>query len=241
MTGRTRAGTVARASRRSRPTDGPSAGGHAPRQGRVVGRVATRAAPSSPADATMPRRRGGGWPTRASCPTTRWSRPPSAPGRRGTRSQPRPAGSLEPDFDAGLYAAGPEAALDLIRERPAATPRDVMVIGHNPTMAYLAQMLDDGGGDTEAGAAMAGGYPTSALTVLEFDGDVGRAGHGLRVGRRLPRRSGRGEQGLSAPVRARGAAAGRGMRVRRGRGPAARRDGSVRRRPRGPGGAPGRR
>ncbi len=76
---------------------------------------------------------------------------------------------LEPDFDTGLYAAGPEAALDLIREVPAGAT-DVIVVGHNPTMAYLAQLLDDGGGDPEAGAAMVGGFPTSAVTVLEYDG-----------------------------------------------------------------------
>ncbi|KRF34494.1 phosphoglycerate mutase [Nocardioides sp. Soil805] len=76
---------------------------------------------------------------------------------------------VEPDFDTGLYAAGPEAALDLIREVPP-TATDVIVIGHNPTVAYLAQLLDDGAGDADAGAAMAGGYPTSAVTVLEYDG-----------------------------------------------------------------------
>ena len=76
---------------------------------------------------------------------------------------------LDPVLDAGLYAAGPEAALDLIREVPQHVTA-VIVIGHNPTIAYLAQLLDDGTGDAEAGAAMAGGYPTSALTVLELAG-----------------------------------------------------------------------
>lgn len=76
---------------------------------------------------------------------------------------------LDPDYDTGLYAAGPEAALDLIREVPP-DATDVIVIGHNPTVAYLAQLLDDGAGDADAGAAMAGGYPTSAVTVLEYDG-----------------------------------------------------------------------
>jgi len=75
----------------------------------------------------------------------------------------------EPDFDTGLYAAGPEAALDLIREVPAHAT-DVIVIGHNPTIAYLAQLLDDGSGNAAAGAEMAAGYPTSALTVLEYTG-----------------------------------------------------------------------
>ena len=61
-----------------------------------------------------------------------------------------------------LYTAGPETALDLVRE----TGDDVtalVVIGHNPTMAYLAQLLDDGTGDAEAGREMAVGFPTGAL------------------------------------------------------------------------------
>jgi phosphohistidine phosphatase len=44
------------------------------------------------------------------------------------------------------------------------------VIGHNPTVAYLAQMLDDGEGDPAASADMTSGYPTCALTVLRFEG-----------------------------------------------------------------------
>jgi phosphohistidine phosphatase len=76
---------------------------------------------------------------------------------------------VDPVLEPGLYAAGPEAALDLIREVPEHAT-DVIVIGHNPTIAYLAQLLDDGAGDAEAGAAMVAGYPTSALTVLELAG-----------------------------------------------------------------------
>ena len=59
---------------------------------------------------------------------------------------------VEASYSSGLYAAGPETALDLVRE----TPDDVrclVVVGHNPTMAYLAQLLDEGGGDAEAGFA----------------------------------------------------------------------------------------
>lgn len=74
-----------------------------------------------------------------------------------------------PVIDDGLYSAGPDTALDLMRETPAAA-RSLVVIGHNPTVAYLAQMLDDGDGDPAASADMAGGYPTCALTVLTFRG-----------------------------------------------------------------------
>ncbi len=78
--------------------------------------------------------------------------------------------ALEPVLDDGLYAAEPDVALDLIRE----SPDDVgtlLMIGHNPTIAYLAQMLDDGDGEPAAIADMVTGYPTCALTVLTFAGE----------------------------------------------------------------------
>jgi phosphohistidine phosphatase len=80
-------------------------------------------------------------------------------------------GSFEAEatYSDSLYNAGPEAALDLVRE----TPEEVttlVVVGHNPTMAYLAQLLDDGTGDEEAGREMAVGFPTGALAVFEVAG-----------------------------------------------------------------------
>jgi phosphohistidine phosphatase len=75
---------------------------------------------------------------------------------------------LEPTLDEGLYDAGPETALDLVRGlRDSAST--VLVVGHNPSMAYLAALLDDGEGDPSAGAELAGGFPTSALAVFTFD------------------------------------------------------------------------
>ena len=85
---------------------------------------------------------------------------------------------LEPNLDEGLYAAGPESALDLIRLVPA-DARTVVVIGHNPTMGQLAQMLEDGEGDADAGNQMALGFPTNAVAVFEYDGawaDLGATG-----------------------------------------------------------------
>jgi phosphohistidine phosphatase len=76
---------------------------------------------------------------------------------------------VEPEYDTGLYAAGPETALDLVREVPSDV-RSLIVVGHNPTIAYLVQMLDSGDGDAAAADAMADGFPTSATCVLEYDG-----------------------------------------------------------------------
>jgi phosphohistidine phosphatase len=77
--------------------------------------------------------------------------------------------SVEADLDEGLYSAGPDTALDLIRRTPPDTAV-LVVVGHNPTMAQLAQLLDDGEGDPEACSAMATGFPTSAVAVFEYDG-----------------------------------------------------------------------
>lgn len=73
-------------------------------------------------------------------------------------------------YDDGLYAAGPESALDLLREVDEGV-RTLVLVGHNPTVAYLAQLLDNGEGDEEASAEMVAGYPTAAATVFEYDGD----------------------------------------------------------------------
>ena len=78
--------------------------------------------------------------------------------------------SVEADLETALYAAGPEAALDVVRQVPAEA-RSLLVIGHNPTVGYLAQLLSDGTGDEAATSEMTGGYPTCALTVFEYDGE----------------------------------------------------------------------
>jgi phosphohistidine phosphatase len=77
--------------------------------------------------------------------------------------------SLDADLDRGLYNAGPDTALDLMRG-VADSCSTLVVVGHNPTIASLAQLLDDGEGDVEAGNAMAMGYPTSAAAVFSVDG-----------------------------------------------------------------------
>ncbi|CAN5297482.1 histidine phosphatase family protein [soil metagenome] len=72
-------------------------------------------------------------------------------------------------YDRGLYAAGVDTALDLVRLVDDAHDR-VVVIGHNPTVAYLAQLLDDGEGDEAAANDLALGFPTSATAVFSYAG-----------------------------------------------------------------------
>jgi phosphohistidine phosphatase len=75
----------------------------------------------------------------------------------------------EPRYSESLYLAGPETALDLVRETPPEAAA-LIVIGHNPTAAYLAQLLDDGNGDDDAETQMATGFPTTALARFEVAG-----------------------------------------------------------------------
>lgn len=76
---------------------------------------------------------------------------------------------LRPVVESALYAAGPESALDLIRLTDDQVT-GLLVVGHNPTMASLAQMLDDGDGDPEALEAMMSDFPTSAVAVFDVPG-----------------------------------------------------------------------
>ncbi len=76
---------------------------------------------------------------------------------------------VDPTEDRGLYTADPDTALDLVRE----TPDDVsglVVVAHNPTIATVVQLLDDGEGDPDAVIRLMRGYPAGALTVMEYAG-----------------------------------------------------------------------
>jgi phosphohistidine phosphatase len=77
---------------------------------------------------------------------------------------------LEGTLEHALYEAGSESALDLVRRTDEAI-RTLVVVGHNPTMASLVTLLDDGEGDDEAGNEVAIGFPASAMAVLEYDGE----------------------------------------------------------------------
>ena len=77
---------------------------------------------------------------------------------------------LEAELDGGLYSAGPDSAMEVLRTAPAQAAT-VMIVGHNPTMAHLVHLLDDGSADPMSFAALSAGFPTSAVAVLEVAGD----------------------------------------------------------------------
>ena len=79
------------------------------------------------------------------------------------------AWSITPTVDEGLYAAGPETALDAVRVVDSEA-RCVVLIGHNPTMATLAQGIDDGDGEVDSMTELLLDFPTSALAVFRYDG-----------------------------------------------------------------------
>ncbi|CAM3874722.1 SixA phosphatase family protein [Nocardioides zeicaulis] len=74
---------------------------------------------------------------------------------------------VEPGLSPALYAAGPDAARDLVRETGAGVGT-LVVVGHNPTMAYVAELLDDGDGDDDATTDMVvAGFPPASVAVFD--------------------------------------------------------------------------
>ena len=74
------------------------------------------------------------------------------------------------DYTRRLYLCSAQSMIATVADL-AGDARRVLVVGHNPTMASLATLLDDGEGDDEASNEITIGYPTSAMAVFTFDGD----------------------------------------------------------------------
>ena len=74
---------------------------------------------------------------------------------------------LKASLSRTLYLAHPRTILAAIHEVPG-TPRALLVIGHNPGLAELADALT-GYGDRYAAARMRQKYPPCGLAVLDFD------------------------------------------------------------------------
>jgi phosphohistidine phosphatase len=85
--------------------------------------------------------------------------------------------SAEATFDRALYGADEEAVLDLVAMTDEAV-RTLVVLGHNPTIGMLAQLLDDGEGPPGAVDRLMQGYPTSATAVFELPGAWARIAMG---------------------------------------------------------------
>lgn len=77
--------------------------------------------------------------------------------------------TLSASVDPGLYNADAETILDLLRATEDSVTT-LVVVGHNPAVASLANLLDDGEGDDLAGVALLGGFPAGSAAVFEYDG-----------------------------------------------------------------------
>jgi phosphohistidine phosphatase len=71
-------------------------------------------------------------------------------------------------IDDAVYSGSPEVVLESLVTAPL-DARVLICVGHNPTVAYLAHMLDDGHGEPAAVREMLQGYPAAAMAVLEID------------------------------------------------------------------------
>ncbi len=79
------------------------------------------------------------------------------------------ASTAEAQMDQELYASQPEVMLEMLRlvEDEHAT---VLLVAHNPGLAYLAYLLDDGEGDPEVVRNLLEGLPPAALAIFEIEG-----------------------------------------------------------------------
>lgn len=75
-----------------------------------------------------------------------------------------PGPSATSEFDERIYDNSVRDLLAVVHDVPD-TAQTVALVGHNPSMHELAVVLDDETGDQEARAALAEGFPTSAVAV----------------------------------------------------------------------------
>ncbi len=87
-------------------------------------------------------------------------------------------GPVEPLFEEALYHASAEGMLKRLREMKGEA-QTVLMVGHNPSIAYLANLLAGSGPEAER-REMQTKFPTCALVVLTCD--VG-SWHDLSAGR----------------------------------------------------------
>jgi|APMI01.1.fsa_nt_gi phosphohistidine phosphatase len=78
--------------------------------------------------------------------------------------------ATEVEFARGVYSAGAAGVMNLVREADPSVQR-ILVVGHEPTMSWLAERLTGGDGEVGALDHLAEGFPTSGLAVLDCSTD----------------------------------------------------------------------
>lgn len=76
--------------------------------------------------------------------------------------------SAEVVYDDSVYAGSTDVVLEALRFVPDGAGVLVFV-GHQPTIGYLAHLLDDGEGDPTALHSMLHGFPTASMAIFEVD------------------------------------------------------------------------
>ncbi|MCF6525730.1 histidine phosphatase family protein [Streptomyces sp. JJ36] len=72
-------------------------------------------------------------------------------------------------YEDRLYEASPGEIIALLNEVPDEVG-ELLVVGHNPGMQAVADLLSGEAEDTDAAARLARGFPTSAVAVVRFTG-----------------------------------------------------------------------
>lgn len=76
------------------------------------------------------------------------------------------AWTVAPTEDEGLYSADEEYVFGVLQGSDPDVGT-VAIVGHNPTMEILSQLIDDGTGP--ASADLTPGFPTAAVAVIDID------------------------------------------------------------------------
>jgi phosphohistidine phosphatase len=92
-------------------------------------------------------------------------------------------------YDAACYSGSTDVVLETLRYVPEGA-RVVVFVGHQPTIGYLAHLLDDGDGDHDALHSMLHGFPTASMALFELE--VAWEELGPEAGRLVDFRAGKG-------------------------------------------------
>jgi phosphohistidine phosphatase len=79
------------------------------------------------------------------------------------------AAQVEVVIDERIYSNDVTALQQVVAEAGAGVDR-LALIGHNPSVAEFALLLDDGRGDPDARHRMRAGYPTSGVAIFVVAG-----------------------------------------------------------------------
>lgn len=90
--------------------------------------------------------------------------------------------SAEVSVDHAVYSGSPDVVLEALRATPPSA-RVLIFVGHNPSAAYVAALLDDGDGDADSISQMLQGFPPGA--VVRFEVEVPWADLAAETGRVL--------------------------------------------------------